>query len=148
MASILVSRLARTARPSGMVLARSFSAYFTPSHEYVKVDGETGTFGITAHAAEELGDIVFVDLPDVGTKVTKGQPFGAVESVKAASDVYAPVSGVVTEINDQLGDMPGLVNDSALEDGWFVKIKMDSAATAILEELMDEAGYEAHIKSE
>ena len=105
---------------------------FAESHEYAKVDGGVATVGITDYAANALGDIVFVDLPEVGDEVEKGEAFGAVESVKAASDVYAPISGEVVEIN------------GALEDGWFIKVKMSDAGE--VDALMDEAAYAEHTK--
>ena len=123
---------------------RAMSNYFAESHEYVKVDGEVGTVGITEFAANALGDIVFVDLPEVGDEVEKGESFGAVESVKAASDVYAPVSGEVVEINEALADTPDMVNSSAMEDGWFVKIKVSDEGE--LGDLMDDAAYAEHTK--
>ncbi|KAJ1452935.1 glycine decarboxylase h-protein [Pelagophyceae sp. CCMP2097] len=143
--ALLQSRVAvRCAAPRALAQTqrRGLSTFFAESHEYCKVQGETGVVGITSFAASELGDIVFVDLPDVGDEVIKGETFGAVESVKAASDVYAPVSGTVTEVNEALGDSPGLVNTSALEDGWFIKIKITEPAQ--LKELMDTAAYEKH----
>lgn len=133
----------RLARTTSRLSARRLSTHFSKSHEYARIEGATATFGITPHAASELGDIVFVDLPEVGDTVTKGESFGAVESVKAASDVYAPVSGTVAEINDKLGDAPNLVNESALDDGWFVKVTVADAAD--LDDLMDQAAYDAFI---
>lgn len=124
---------------------RRLSSYFSQSHEYVKVDGEIGTVGITSHAASELGDIVFVDLPSVGDAVTSGEAFGAVESVKAASDVYAPVSGIVTEINEALEETPSLVNDSAFDDGWFIKIKLTDDAVKNGNDLMSSDDYDKMI---
>ena len=117
---------------------------FAESHEYAKVDGGVATVGITDYAANALGDIVFVDLPEVGDEVEKGEAFGAVESVKAASDVYAPISGEVVEINGALEDTPDLVNSSALEDGWFIKVKMSDEGE--VGALMDEAAYAEHTK--
>ena len=117
---------------------------FAESHEYAKVDGGVATVGITDYAANALGDIVFVDLPEVGDEVEKGEAFGAVESVKAASDVYAPISGEVVEINGALEDTPDLVNSSALEDGWFIKVKMSDEGE--VGSLMDEAAYAEHTK--
>mmetsp|Transcript_6624 Transcript_6624/g.20692 ORF Transcript_6624/g.20692 Transcript_6624/m.20692 type:complete len:154 (-) Transcript_6624:366-827(-) len=125
---------------------RCLSTYFTKSHEYLKVEGSEGTVGITTHAAEELGDIVFVDLPTVGDPVTAGEVFGAVESVKAASDVYSPVTGVVTEINDKLEDTPNLVNDSAEQDGWFMKVKLADDAMDTANDLIDADAYAALIE--
>lgn len=123
--------------------ARALSSYFAESHEYAKVDGGVATVGITEFAANALGDIVFVDLPEVGDEVEKGESFGAVESVKAASDVYAPITGEVVEVNEALADTPDMVNSSAMEDGWFVKIKVSDEGE--LGDLMDPAAYEAHI---
>lgn len=98
--------------------------YCLTAHEYVKVDGNVGTCGITDFAQAALGDIVFVDLPEVGDEFDKGDSFGSVESVKAASDVYAPVSGTVVEINEQLTEEPGMVNEHAEGDAWFIKIEI------------------------
>ncbi|KAL3921474.1 MAG: hypothetical protein SGARI_006674 [Bacillariaceae sp.] len=123
-----------------------FSSYFTPAHEYVKVDGAVGTCGITDFAQAALGDIVFVDLPEVGDEFEKGDAFGSVESVKAASDVYAPVSGTIVEINETLTDEPGLVNESAEENAWFVKIEMsDDSETG---SLMGEEAYKELCEAE
>eukprot|EP00245_Coleochaete_scutata_P003387 TRINITY_DN14_c0_g1_i1.p1 TRINITY_DN14_c0_g1~~TRINITY_DN14_c0_g1_i1.p1 ORF type:complete len:155 (+),score=41.21 TRINITY_DN14_c0_g1_i1:198-662(+) len=97
---------------------------YAKSHEWVKVEGEVGTFGITDFAQSELGDIVHVDLPEVGTEVTKEKTFAVVESVKAASDIYAPVSGEVVAVNENAKEKPELVNSSPFTDGWLVKIKI------------------------
>jgi len=96
---------------------RSLATKFAASHEYIKLDGDVGTVGITEHAAKALGDVVFVDLPSIGAKYSAGDSFGSVESVKAASDVYAPVSGEVVAINEALTENPATVNDSPLEKG-------------------------------
>jgi glycine cleavage system H protein len=116
------------------------------AHEYVKVDGEVGTIGITDYAQSALGDIVFVDLPSEDEDLEKGDSFGSVESVKAASDVYAPVSGTVIEVNEKVSDEPGLVNTSAEEDAWFIKVKISNADE--LKELMDEKAYKVHCAKE
>merc|ERR1712232_19959 len=116
--------------------------YRSQAHEYVKVDGQIGTCGITHFAQSALGDIVFVDLPSVGDEFEAGDAFGSVESVKAASDVYAPVSGKIVEINESLNDTPELVNSSAESDAWFVKIDMSD--TRETENLLDETAYEEH----
>merc|ERR1719198_1609840 len=142
-------RAAPAARPMSRALptaqlfgARAFATmYYTESHEFVKVDGATGTIGITSFAAEALGDVVYCELPDVGSSFDKGESFGSVESVKAASDVYVPVGGEVMEINENLSENPALVNQSAVEDGWFIKLKIADAAE--LEGLMDDAAYAA-----
>ena len=97
---------------------------FSKEHEWVLVEGKTATIGITEFAQEELGDIVYVELPEVGEKVVKDDPFGAVESVKAVSDVYAPVSGTVLEINDLLPDNPETINDDPYGDGWMIRVEM------------------------
>ena len=103
------------------------SIYFTEDHEWVKVEGEVATVGITKHAAEQLGDIVFVELQDVGNSIAKGDEAGVIESVKAASEFYAPVSGEVTEINDALESEPGTVNEDPYGDGWFFRIRLSNA---------------------
>ena len=97
---------------------------YTKEHEWLQVDGDVATVGISEHAQEQLGEIVFVDLPDTGKTLAKGDDMAVVESVKAASDVYAPISGEVVEVNDSLGDEPVQVNDSPEDKGWFCKIKV------------------------
>jgi glycine cleavage system H protein len=119
------------------------SRYFTEDHEWVDVDGEVGTVGITDYAQGQLGDIVFVDVPQEGKELSKGDDAAVVESVKAASDVYSPVSGTVIEGNGDLADDPSLVNSSAEEDGWFFKLTLSDASE--LEGLMDEAAYAAFV---
>lgn len=116
------------------------------AHEYAKVEGKVATCGITDFAQAALGDIVFVDLPEVGDEFEKGDSFGSVESVKAASDVYAPVSGTIVEINEALTDEPGLVNESAEGNAWFVKIEMTDDSE--LGGLMEEAAYKEHCEKE
>ncbi len=115
------------------------SRYFTEDHEWVDVDGDVGTVGISEYAQSQLGDIVFVEVPDEGRQLTKGDEAAVVESVKAASDVYAPVSGVVIEGNAALTDQPDLVNSDADGDGWFFKLTIADASE--LDDLMDEAKY-------
>ena len=124
---------------------RCMSTYFTKSHEFIKVESGVGTIGITQHAADALGDIVYVSLPDVGDTFDAGESFGSVESVKAASDVYLPVGGEVVEVNELLDDEPGTVNSSPLENGWFVKIKLDSDGEAAASALMDETAYKSSL---
>ena len=119
------------------------SRYFTEDHEWVDVDGDIGTVGISEYAQGQLGDIVFVDVPEDGKALTKGDEAAVVESVKAASDVYTPVSGTVLETNAALADTPGLVNEDAEGDGWFFKLTLSDPSE--LEELMDEAAYEAFV---
>ena len=113
--------------------------YFTEDHEWIEVDGDTATIGITDYAQEQLGDIVFVEVPSAGTQLAKGKEAAVVESVKAASDVYSPVSGTVSEGNAALEDDPALVNTAAETDGWFFKLTIADAGE--LEGLMDEAKY-------
>jgi glycine cleavage system H protein len=120
------------------------SRYFTEDHEWVDVDGDIGTVGISEYAQSQLGDIVFVDVPEDGKALTKGDEAAVVESVKAASDVYSPVSGTVLEGNSALGDTPGLVNEDAEGDGWFFKLTLSDPSE--VEDLMDEAAYEAFVK--
>ena len=119
------------------------SRYFTEDHEWVDVDGEVGTVGISDYAQGQLGDIVFVDVPADGRQLTKGDEAAVVESVKAASDVYAPVSGTVIEGNGALADEPALVNSDPEGEGWFFKITLTDADE--LDELMDESAYEAFV---
>ncbi|VVT23351.1 glycine cleavage complex lipoylprotein [Sphingomonas sp. EC-HK361] len=119
------------------------SRYFTEDHEWIDVDGEIGTVGISDYAQGQLGDIVFVDVPEDGKRLAKGDEAAVVESVKAASDVYSPVSGTVLEGNPALADEPALVNTDAEADGWFFKITLSD--TSELEELMDETAYEAFV---
>jgi glycine cleavage system H protein len=119
--------------------------YFTDEHEWIDVEGDIATVGITDYAQGQLGDIVFVELPAPGTAVEKGKDAAVVESVKAASDVYAPISGEVTEVNAALEDDPALVNTSPEEDGWFFKMSVGDAGE--LEGLMDEASYKEFIGS-
>jgi glycine cleavage system H protein len=115
------------------------SRYFTEDHEWVDVDGDIGTVGITDYAQGQLGDIVFVEVPEEGKALTKGDEAAVVESVKAASDVYTPVSGTVLEGNSALEDNSGLVNEDAEGEGWFFKLTISDKSE--LDELMDEAKY-------
>lgn len=125
-AAQLPRRAAFAARQPAAVVSRRWmsSQHFLESHEYIKVDGNTGTVGISDFAQQALGDVVFVELPEVGDSFEKGETFGSVESVKAASDVYAPASGEVIEINSELADNPSLVNESPMDGGWFIKLKL------------------------
>ena len=118
---------------------------YSEEHEWIRVEGDTGTIGITQYAQEQLGDVVFVDVPAAGRKVAKGESVAVVESVKAASDIYAPVSGEVIESNAALADTPGDVNAEPMGKGWFFKIRMSDKGE--LAGLMDEAAYEAFVKS-
>jgi glycine cleavage system H protein len=119
--------------------------YFTKEHEWIRVDGDTATVGISSHAQEQLGDIVFAEVPEAGRRVSKGQEAAVVESVKAASDVYAPVSGEVTEGNAALADDPSLINSDPEGEGWFFKLKLDNRSE--LDGLMDEAAYRDWVKT-
>jgi glycine cleavage system H protein len=117
---------------------------FTKDHEWIRVEDGVGTVGITEHAQSQLGDIVFVEVPEVGRKAAQGEPVAVVESVKAASDVYAPVAGEVIEANGDLSGNAVLVNEDAEGKAWFFKIKIANAAE--LDTLMDRAAYEAFVK--
>ena len=117
--------------------------YFTEEHEWIEVDGDTATIGITDYAQGQLGDIVFVEVPSAGTNLAKGKEAAVVESVKAASDVYSPVSGTVTQGNSALEDDPALVNSAPESDGWFFKLTM--ADKGELAGLMDEERYKAFV---
>lgn len=116
---------------------------YTEDHEWLDVDGDTATVGISDHAQEQLGDIVFVELPEVGKALEKGKEAAVVESVKAASEIYAPADGEVLEVNEALNDDPAKVNSAAEGDGWFFKMKLSDPAQ--VESLMDEAAYKAFI---
>ena len=116
---------------------------YTKDHEWIELDGEVATVGITEHAQGELGDITFVELPEVGRTLAKGDAFAVVESVKAASDVYAPIDGEVVETNGALDEKPELVNEAAEGDGWFAKIKL--ADPAALDALMNRAAYDEFV---
>jgi glycine cleavage system H protein len=118
---------------------------FTKDHEYLRLDGEVATIGVSDYAQTQLGDIVFVDLPRIGKKVTKGSELAVIESVKAASEVYAPVSGEVIEVNAALGEKPALVNDDPLAGGWLVKLRVENPGET--KTLMDEAAYAGFVKT-
>lgn len=114
---------------------------YTKDHEWVRVEGDTGTIGITNFAQQQLGDVVYVDLPDVGAKLTAGQPFGTIESVKAVSELYAPVSGEVVDVNTALKDKPEDVNAKP-HDTWMIKVRLANAAET--GDLMDATAYQSH----
>ena len=116
--------------------------YYSESHEFVKVEGDFGYVGITDYAQHELGNVVYVDMPEVDDEVEAGEDFGAVESVKAASDLVCPVSGTVVEVNEALDDEPGLINKDAFEN-WIIKVELSDKSE--LENLMDAAAYKAMI---
>lgn len=119
------------------------SRYYTQEHEWIDVSGDVGTVGITDYAQGQLGDIVFVELPEEGATLEKGDEAAVVESVKAASDIYSPVSGEVVEVNDALNTEPALVNSDAEEDGWFFRLTLTDASE--LDDLMDEAAYKKFV---
>ena len=118
---------------------------FTKDHEWVELNGDVATVGVTAYAAEQLGDVVFVEVPEVGRTVKAGDGFAVVESVKAASDVYAPISGEVVEANSAVADAPETVNAAPEAAGWFARLKV--ADPAQVEQLMDRAAYEAYLQT-
>jgi glycine cleavage system H protein len=119
--------------------------YFTDQHEWILVEDDIGTVGISEYAQEQLGDVVYVELPEVGKKIDKGDEAAVVESVKAASEIYAPVTGEVIEVNDQLPDDPAIVNRSAMEDGWFFKIRISDKSE--LADLMNEKRYQDYVET-
>ena len=119
--------------------------FFTDQHEWVLVEDDIGTVGISDYAQEQLGDVVFVELPEVGKKLDKGDEAATVESVKAASEVYSPVSGEVIEVNEALTDDPATVNRSAMEDGWFFKVRL--ADKSELSDLMNEKRYKDYTET-
>merc|ERR1719183_233308 len=147
-ASAVRSAGARTvSRAVAPCAARCFSTTYpraaikyAKSHEWAKLEGDIATIGISDHAQQELGDIVYVDLPEAGDAMTAGKTIAAVESVKAAADVYSPVTGEVIESNDALGDEPALINSSATDKGWIAKVKVTNPAE--LEAMMDQAAYD------
>lgn len=112
---------------------------YTNDHEWVRIDGDVAIIGITSFAANQLGDVVMVELPEEGDKVTKGESFGTVESVKAVSDLYAPLSGTVSRVNTPLNDSPEYVNDDPFDEGWMIEIELSDPEE--IEELMDAAAY-------
>ncbi len=114
---------------------------FTKSHEYVRLAGDEATIGITKYAAEQLGDVVFVELPEVGRTLEKGESFGVIESVKAVSDLYSPLSGTVTAVNEALNDDPAAINEDSYGNGWILKIKPSNQAE--LDEILSPEQYQA-----
>ncbi len=122
----------------------SSEAKYTEDHEYVRIDGDIATLGISVYAQEQLGDVVYVELPEVGKSLGKGDEAAVVESVKAASEVSTPVSGEVVEINGELDAAPGTVNEDAMGKGWFLKIKISDASEA--DNLMNEANYKTFVE--
>ncbi|ORZ03943.1 glycine dehydrogenase [Syncephalastrum racemosum] len=146
---------ARVVRPYAPVLRKSATLsafrtyatkYYTVEHEWISVDNDVGTLGVTEYAQQSLGDVVFVETPAVGQSVSVNAQIGTVESVKAVSDIYSPVSGEVTDVNEKLVEEPSLINSSPEEDGWLAKIKLSN--TEELSGLLDEAAYKAHCEGE
>ena len=119
------------------------SVKYTKEHEWIRLDGDVATIGISDYAQEQLGEIVFVELPDVGKQLDKGAEAAVIESVKAASELYAPIDGEVAEVNPRLGDEPGLINTEPTGDGWFIKMKITNKSQ--IEGLMDESAYQEFI---
>jgi len=118
---------------------------YSKDHEYVALDGDLATLGISDYAQSQLGDIVFIELPEVGKKVAKGKEIAVIESVKAASEVYSPVSGEVVEVNPELGETPALVNDDPLGRGWLIKVRVSDPGECA--SLMDDAAYSSFLKT-
>ncbi len=119
---------------------------YAKSHEYVHVEGNTGTIGITEYAQKELGDVVFVELPQVGSQIEQNEEMGSIESVKAVSELFAPVTGEVVEVNEKLRDKPELVNTDPYGDGWMLRVKVSDASE--LEALMDAEEYDEYVETE
>ena len=119
---------------------------YAKSHEYIHVEGDTGIVGITEYAQKELGDVVYVDLPRVGTQLELGDEFGSIESVKAVSELFSPVSGEIVEVNDALADKPDLVNTDPYGDGWMIRIKLRDATE--VDEMMTPEDYDDYVKRE
>jgi len=119
---------------------------FTSDHEWIGLDGNIATIGITEYAAEELGDVIYVELPVVGDTFARGDNLAVAESVKAAADIFAPIGGTVTEVNQALEDEPGLVNEDPMDSGWIARLDVDDVAE--LDDLMDEEQYEEYLKEE
>jgi len=139
--------LTRAAPPRTVSTAAPLCAAlkFTDKHEWVQVDGNVGTVGISNFAQEALGDVVYCGLPEVGQQLERMEEFGALESVKAASELYSPLTGEVSAINEELADNPSLVNKSCYKDGWLIKMTIENPSE--LDDLMDEAAYESFLKS-
>lgn len=123
-------------------MANPKNCKFTKEHEWVRIEGKTAVIGISDFASKQLGDVVFVDMPKVGTQLSKGKTLGVVESVKTVSDIYAPVSGKVTKRNDQLESEPGKVNEDAFGQGWMIEVELEDPSEA--NELMDAKAYDEH----
>ncbi len=120
--------------------------FYTKDHEWIKIEGTTATIGVTDYAQEQLGDIVFVDLPSIGQELKREDTFGVVESVKSVSDCYAPITGKVSEVNEDLADNPAMLNEDCYGEGWMIKVEMKDANEA--KKLMKAAEYQAFVKEE
>ncbi|XP_077374603.1 glycine cleavage system protein H (aminomethyl carrier), b [Festucalex cinctus] len=144
-AAFPATRLLWTARTLSTTAARAEALKFTDKHEWVRVEGDIGTVGISNYAQEALGDVVYCGLPEVGQSFTQMDEFGTLESVKAASELYSPLTGEVKEINTELGENPGLVNKACYTDGWLIKMTIERPEE--LQDLMDQAAYDNFIKS-
>ncbi len=118
---------------------------YTKDHEWIKIEGDVATVGITEFAQSELGDVTYVEVPQVGRQLSKGEPFGVVESVKAVSDIYAPVSGEIVEVNEALDGAPETVNESPYDRAWMIKVRVENPGDA--ESLMDAEAYERHVEA-
>ena len=121
------------------------SSHYTKDHEWIRLEGDVATVGISDYAQEKLGDVVYVELPEIGKKFEQGSEIAVVESVKAASEIFAPVAGEVVEVNTVLADEPGAVNESPEGDGWFLKLKLTNAAD--MSSMMDAAAYKAFVET-
>lgn len=121
------------------------ATYFTRDHEWIRIDGDSATVGITDYAQSQLGDVVYVELPEIGVALQRGAEVAVVESVKAASEVFAPLSGTVEAVNEELASAPGTINESPEGDGWFVRLLV--ADKGELEQLLDEASYKAYLET-
>lgn len=119
---------------------------YTNEHEWARIEGDVATVGITDYAQESLGDVVYIETPEIGTNVKKGEELGSIESVKAVSDVFSPISGEIVEVNEELADHPEYINQSPYDKGWIVKIKISNPEEA--DELMDNTKYEKFVKME
>ncbi|MDP9373291.1 MAG: glycine cleavage system protein GcvH [Chloroflexota bacterium] len=118
---------------------------YTKDHEWIKIEGDVATVGITEFAQSELGDVTYVEVPQIGRQLSKGEPFGVVESVKAVSDIYAPVSGEIVEVNEALDGAPETVNESPYDRAWMIKVRVENPGDA--ESLMDAEAYERHVEA-
>lgn len=118
---------------------------YTKDHEWIKIEGDVATVGITEFAQSELGDVTYVEVPQIGRQLSKGEPFGVVESVKAVSDIYAPVSGEIVEVNEALDGAPETVNESPYDRAWMIKVRVENPGDA--ESLMDAEAYERHVET-